>query len=265
MFSWGSGYPTRQHLTFTLKSLSHYAPEQGATVVAERWHLIVVDAELVWDVDSKPLLSSLWKGNRRMRAEMPYLLRKLLTGAPQIHSVTIPPEMGTSLLLSSSESPRPNNADWPRFLVNKTGQKCVVYKIVLHLGRLKEIWIFISSFIFKLCVSPYQFPHNYVHVLEPLNFRIKQAFYRLHTLTITTSSSKNSLYHEDRAEGITQRTWTHLRNSCQSDIQVVILFLHSSLCLSLDFGISVQRLCFYVTYNHFLDQVSSHILFSANH
>ena len=111
VFSWGSSYPARQHLTFTLKSLPHYAPEQRATVVAERRHLIVVDAELVWDVDSKPLLSSLRKGNRRMRAEMPHLLRKPLTGAHQTHSVTIPPEMGTSLLLSSSESPRPDNAD----------------------------------------------------------------------------------------------------------------------------------------------------------
>ena len=190
-----------------------------------------------------------------MRVEMPHLLRKLLTGAHQIHGVTITPEMGTSLLLSSNELPRPDNADWTRFLVNKTGQKHVVYKIVLHLGRLKEIWIFNSPFIFKLCVSPYQSSHTYVHFQEPLNFRIKQAFYRLHTLTIITSSSTNSLYHEDRAEGGTQRTWNHLRNSFQSDIQVGILFLPSNLCLSLDFGISVQRFCFDVTYNHFLDQV----------
>lgn len=48
-----------QQLTFTLKSLPHYPPEQGAAVVAECWHFVVVDAELVWDVDSKPLLSGL--------------------------------------------------------------------------------------------------------------------------------------------------------------------------------------------------------------
>lgn len=46
-------------LTFTLKSLSHYPPEQGATVVAERGHLVVVNVELVWDVDAKPLLCDL--------------------------------------------------------------------------------------------------------------------------------------------------------------------------------------------------------------
>lgn len=53
-----------QQLTFTLKSLSHYPPEQGATVITERWHFVVVDAELVRDVDSEPLLSDLYKGNR---------------------------------------------------------------------------------------------------------------------------------------------------------------------------------------------------------
>lgn len=48
------------HLTyFTLKSLSHYPPEQGATVVAERGHLVVVNIELVWDVDAEPLLCDL--------------------------------------------------------------------------------------------------------------------------------------------------------------------------------------------------------------
>lgn len=46
-------------LTFTLKSLSHYPPEQGATVVAECGHLVVVNVELVWDVDAKPLLCDL--------------------------------------------------------------------------------------------------------------------------------------------------------------------------------------------------------------
>lgn len=48
-----------QQLTFTLKSLSHYPPEQGATVIAECWHFVVVDAELVRDVDSEPLFSDL--------------------------------------------------------------------------------------------------------------------------------------------------------------------------------------------------------------
>ena len=68
--------PHAQHLTFTLKSLSHYAPEQGAAVVAEGRHLVVVDTELVRDVDPKPLLSSLQKGNRRTRAAMSHLPRK---------------------------------------------------------------------------------------------------------------------------------------------------------------------------------------------
>lgn len=46
-------------LTFTLKSLSHDPPEKGAAVVTERGHLVVVNAELVWDVDAEPLLCDL--------------------------------------------------------------------------------------------------------------------------------------------------------------------------------------------------------------
>lgn len=53
------GKPAPPRLTFTLKPLPHYPPEQRAAVVAERGDLVVVNAELMWDVDSEPLLRNL--------------------------------------------------------------------------------------------------------------------------------------------------------------------------------------------------------------
>ena len=44
-----------------------------------------------------------------------------------MQSVTMTPEMCILLLPSHDELPRPYHADEAHFLVNKTGQKCVVY------------------------------------------------------------------------------------------------------------------------------------------
>lgn len=46
-------------LTFTLQTLSHDPPEQGATVVTERRDFVVVDAEFMRNVDPKSLFSHL--------------------------------------------------------------------------------------------------------------------------------------------------------------------------------------------------------------
>lgn len=55
-------------LTFTLQALPQEAPEQGATMVAEGGDLVVVDAKLVWHVDTKPLGAHLQGGQNRMLA-----------------------------------------------------------------------------------------------------------------------------------------------------------------------------------------------------
>lgn len=46
-------------LTFTLQALPHYPPEQRPTMVTEGRHFVAVHAELVGNVDSKPLFQNL--------------------------------------------------------------------------------------------------------------------------------------------------------------------------------------------------------------
>lgn len=72
---WRHGKPEPLCLTFTLKSLSHYPPEQGATVIAECGHLVVVNAELVWDVDSEALLCDLEGEEKESSALTEHLLQ----------------------------------------------------------------------------------------------------------------------------------------------------------------------------------------------
>lgn len=48
-------FPRVHELTFALQALPHEAPQQGATVVTEGGHLVVVDAELMGHVNAEPL------------------------------------------------------------------------------------------------------------------------------------------------------------------------------------------------------------------
>ncbi len=47
-------------LTFTVKPLLDYSPQQRATVVTEGGGLVVVDVELVWDIDAEAVGHRLW-------------------------------------------------------------------------------------------------------------------------------------------------------------------------------------------------------------
>lgn len=74
LLPWRRGRPEPLHLTFTLKALSHYPPEQGAAVIAECGHLVVVNVELVWDVDSEALFCDL-EGEENSSALTEHLLQ----------------------------------------------------------------------------------------------------------------------------------------------------------------------------------------------
>lgn len=78
-------------LTFTLKSLSHYPPEKGATVVTERGHLVVVNAELVWDVDAEPLLCDLGEEKDTSQSNVFYDDRR---GSVAMTRIMMRPELG---------------------------------------------------------------------------------------------------------------------------------------------------------------------------